>query len=121
MIIFPSTGTSSGTSSDAISGSSSDSSNTSLGTPSDVRGMPPIVGPGAASTASPMAVVPTAGAMVPVVVAAPDALGASDVLEEEELCGMENYSEWNVDTRRKKAEYKKIRQPEIFKLPCRVV
>jgi hypothetical protein len=113
MIIFPSTGTSSGTSFDAIS----DSSNTSLGTPSEVRGMPPIAGPGAASTASPMAVVPTAGAMVPVVVAAPDALSASDVLEEEELCGMENYSEWNVDTRRKKQNTRKLDNPRFSNSP----
>jgi hypothetical protein len=28
-----------------------------------------------------------------------DALGVGDVLEEEELCGNENYSKWNLATR----------------------
>jgi hypothetical protein len=61
--------------------------------------MPPTAGPGAALTATVTAVVPAAGAAVPVTVAVPDALGIDDVLEEEELCGNENYSKWNLATR----------------------
>jgi hypothetical protein len=58
-----------------------------------------IASPGAASTSTATAVVPTVGVTGPTTVAAPDALGVGDVLEDVELCKKENYSEWNLDTR----------------------
>jgi hypothetical protein len=61
--------------------------------------MSPAVGPRATSTAAAMAVEPTAGATGSTAVAAPEALDAGDVLEDEELCRKENYSEWNLPTR----------------------
>jgi hypothetical protein len=48
-------------------------------------------GPRAASTVTVTAVIPAIGATRPTVVAAPDALGTGDVLEDEEQCKMENY------------------------------
>jgi hypothetical protein len=59
-------------------------------------------GPGATLTAAATSVVPAtgaAGAARPTAVAASDALGAGDVLEDKELCRKENYPEWNLATR----------------------
>jgi hypothetical protein len=53
-------------------------------------------------TAAATSVVPAtgaAGAARPTAVAASDALGAGDVLEDKELCRKENYPEWNLATR----------------------
>jgi hypothetical protein len=56
-------------------------------------------GPGATSSAAATVMVIATGAARPTTVAAPNALGASDVLEDEELCRKENYLEWNLATR----------------------
>jgi hypothetical protein len=83
--------------------------------------MSPAANSGAASTTAARVVVPTTGVVELTAVAAPDALGAGDVLEDEELCRKKIYSELNLTVRWKKAEYKKIRQTEVSKRSCRVV
>jgi hypothetical protein len=55
--------------------------------------------PGATSTVTATTVVPTAGATGPAAVATSDALGAGDVLGDEELCRKEIYLELNLATR----------------------
>jgi hypothetical protein len=76
MIMAPSAGTSShttsGTDSGATSVSSSESSTTSSGTPSGVRGSPSGAYPGVTLIAASVAGVPTAEAVVPITVAAPE-------------------------------------------------
>jgi hypothetical protein len=58
--------------------------------------MSPAANSGAASAVAARAVVPAAGAAKLTVVAALDALGAGDVLEDEELCRKKIYSELNL-------------------------
>jgi hypothetical protein len=58
-----------------------------------------IADPGAALTVIAMDVVPVAGAKGPIAVAAPDALGTGDVLEDKELSRKEIYSELNLAMR----------------------
>jgi hypothetical protein len=64
--------------------------------------MSPAANSGAASTAAARVVVPTTGAVELTAVAAPDALGTGDVLEDEELCRKKIYSELNLTVRWKK-------------------
>jgi hypothetical protein len=58
--------------------------------------MSPAANSGAASTVAARAVVPAAGAAKLTAVVALDALGAGDVLEDEEMCRKKIYSELNL-------------------------
>jgi hypothetical protein len=61
--------------------------------------MSPVANSRAASTTAARVVVPVVGATELTVVAAPDALGADDVLQDEELSRKKIYSELNLAMR----------------------